>query len=63
MVAIMHLSPSITPDVPIEDRIADIVLAKFNELPAKSKPAIDGNGNRSWVPLSGIVLSTGKQWP
>ncbi|KAL9117767.1 MAG: hypothetical protein Q9187_005696 [Circinaria calcarea] len=53
----MQSSPTTAPDSSLEDRIADIVLARFNELPAKSKPATDNEGNRSWVPLSGIVLS------
>ena len=59
----MHSSPSIAVDVSIEDKIADIVLAKFNELPAKSKPTINSDGNSSWVPLSGIVLRKGKYGP
>ena len=43
----------------LEDQIADVVLAKFETLPAKSKPTNDTDGIRNWVPLSGIVISTG----
>ena len=44
----------------LEDRIADLVLAKFNSLPEKNKPSVNGDGIRNWAPLSGIVLSDGK---
>ena len=39
-----------------EDAVANAVLEKFNDLPAKSKPAGQANGLH-WVPLSGIVVS------
>jgi len=42
-----------------EDRIAELVFAQFEKLPAKSKPAEGGDGARGWVPLSGIVLTKG----
>lgn len=42
-----------------EDRIAELVLAQFESLPAKSKPTDGGGGNREWVPLSGVVLIRG----
>ena len=42
------------------DKIADIVLAKYDALPSKSKPAMDAKGVSSWVPLSAIVLTKGK---
>lgn len=40
--------------------IATLVLAKFEGLPSKNKPIKDSNGVAGWVPLSGIVLTTGK---
>ena len=42
------------------DEIAILVLAKFEELSAKNKPIKDANGVSNWVPLSGIVVVTGK---
>ncbi|MCJ1436802.1 hypothetical protein MMC27_006184 [Xylographa pallens] len=41
----------------IENSVADIVIAKFDALPSKSKPVVDVNGVSGWVPLSGIVFS------
>ncbi|EQB51553.1 hypothetical protein CGLO_08900 [Colletotrichum gloeosporioides Cg-14] len=35
--------------------VADLVLRRFGELPAKRKPAVRDNGLHEWVPLSGIV--------
>jgi hypothetical protein len=43
----------------LEERIVDAVLAKFESLPARSKPGADGSGLSNWVPLSGIVISCG----
>ncbi|KAI8170516.1 tRNA-specific adenosine deaminase 1 [Colletotrichum sp. SAR 10_70] len=37
------------------DAVADLVLRRFGELPAKRKPAVRDNGLHEWVPLSGIV--------
>ncbi|PHH85888.1 hypothetical protein CDD83_11028 [Cordyceps sp. RAO-2017] len=37
------------------DRIADAVIAQFERLPPKRKPAVRDNGVVEWVPLSGIV--------
>ncbi|KAH8597792.1 adenosine-deaminase [Bisporella sp. PMI_857] len=37
------------------DKIAQVVLDRFNDLPAKAKPLNRGSGLREWVPLSGIV--------
>lgn len=37
------------------DVIADLVLRRFRELPAKRKPQIRDNGLHEWVPLSAIV--------
>ncbi|EME87711.1 uncharacterized protein MYCFIDRAFT_29254 [Pseudocercospora fijiensis CIRAD86] len=42
---------------PCGDSIADCVLKTFEALPAKSKPRVQENGRREWVPLAGIVLS------
>ncbi|MCJ1244161.1 hypothetical protein MMC30_001359 [Trapelia coarctata] len=45
------------PSMPsLEDRIAELVCAQFEELPAKSRPTVNGDGTRGWVPLSGIVV-------
>ncbi|KAL0937999.1 tRNA-specific adenosine deaminase [Colletotrichum truncatum] len=35
--------------------IADLVLRRFQQLPAKRKPQIRDNGLHEWVPMSGIV--------
>jgi len=43
----------------LEDRIAELVCAQFEKLPAKSKPTNSEDGTRGWVPLSGIVLLRG----
>ncbi|KAF6807643.1 tRNA-specific adenosine deaminase [Colletotrichum musicola] len=37
------------------DLIADLVLRRFRELPAKRKPQVRDNGPHEWVPLSAIV--------
>lgn len=42
-----------------EDSIAEKVLEVFDSLPKSSKPVKDGNGVFNWVPLSGIVISSG----
>lgn len=39
----------------LPDRIAALVHERFDELPAKRKPAVRTNGLREWVPLSAIV--------
>ncbi|MCJ1398203.1 hypothetical protein MMC11_001400 [Xylographa trunciseda] len=44
---------------PTEDTIADLVIAKFDALPVKSKPVVDAYGVSGWVPLSGIVFTNG----
>ena len=43
----------------IEDTAADLVITKFNTLPAKSKPVADVSGVSGWVPLCGIVSMKG----
>lgn len=40
--------------------IAGCVLDTFSALPQKFKPRVLKDGRREWVPLAGIVLSTGK---
>ena len=42
-----------------EDTIADLVIAKFDTLPSKSKPVVDIRGVSGWVPLNGIVITHG----
>ncbi|KAI9641919.1 hypothetical protein NHQ30_009787 [Ciborinia camelliae] len=42
---------------PSADDIANVVLKRFDELPAKRKPLNRAGGVREWVPLSGIVAS------
>ena len=48
------------PMITFADNVADTVLAKYDTLPAKRKPTVDGNGVSNWVPLSAIVLTRGK---
>ena len=44
----------------LEDRIADLVLKEFDALPVKCKPIQDAQkGSFTWVPLCGIVISSG----
>ena len=43
----------------LEDRIAELVCAQFEKLPVRSKPTNSGDGNREWVPMSGVVLIRG----
>jgi hypothetical protein len=42
------------------DAIAKCVLDTFKKLPQKAKPRSYPNGPTEWVPLSGIVLSRGR---
>lgn len=37
------------------DEIAELVMARFAELPRKRKPAVRETGVREWTTLSGIV--------
>ncbi|RHZ59730.1 tRNA-specific adenosine deaminase [Aspergillus thermomutatus] len=41
-------------------RIASLVHAHFDGLPARSKPTIYPDGSREWIPMSGIVVVKGK---
>lgn len=38
------------------DGIAELVMARFSELPRKRKPAVRDTGVREWTTLSGIVV-------
>lgn len=44
---------------PLASRIASLVHAHFDGLPARSKPSIRSDGTREWVPMSGIVVVKG----
>ena len=41
------------------DAIADCVLSTFDQLLEKRKPRPRTDGRREWVPLAGLVVSTG----
>jgi hypothetical protein len=43
----------------LQDRVVLSVHKHYDALPAKSKPGVDGEGRKLWVPLSGIVLFDG----
>lgn len=40
-------------------RIASLVHAHFDALPTKSKPHIQPDGSREWIPMTGIVAVKG----
>ena len=44
---------------PLACRIARLVHAHFDGLPARSKPSIRPDGTREWIPMSGIVIVKG----
>ncbi|KAB8236362.1 tRNA-specific adenosine deaminase [Aspergillus alliaceus] len=44
-------------------RIASLVHAHFDGLPARSKPTVRPDGTREWIPMSGIVLVKGEGTP
>ncbi|KAL4896637.1 putative tRNA-specific adenosine deaminase [Aspergillus ambiguus] len=44
----------------LSSRIATLVHAHFDALPARSKPIIRSNGTREWTPMSGIVIVRGQ---
>ncbi|KAF9895366.1 hypothetical protein FE257_000271 [Aspergillus nanangensis] len=44
-------------------RIASLVHAHFEALPARSKPIIRPDGTREWIPMSGIVVVKGENTP
>lgn len=45
--------------VPLACRIASLVHAHFDGLPARSKPNVRSDGTREWIPMSGIVIVKG----
>ncbi|KAJ6144447.1 hypothetical protein N7470_008342 [Penicillium chermesinum] len=45
---------------PLPLRIASLVHAHFNALPAKSKPHILSDGSKEWIPMTGIVAVRGE---
>ena len=40
----------------VADQVAECVQAAFNRLPRSAHPRTYADGNREWVPLSGIVV-------
>lgn len=46
-------------EVPLASRIASLVHAHFDGLPARSKPKIFPDGSREWIPMTGIVAVKG----
>ncbi|KAE8156978.1 putative tRNA-specific adenosine deaminase [Aspergillus tamarii] len=49
--------------VPLACRIASLVHAHFDGLPARSKPNVRSDGTREWIPMSGIVIVKGEDTP
>ncbi|KAJ5157292.1 uncharacterized protein N7482_008392 [Penicillium canariense] len=49
--------------VPLASRIAALVHAHFDALPARNKPKIFADGSREWIPMTGIVAVKGKHTP
>lgn len=47
---------------PLQSRIASLVHAHFDALPAHSKPIIHPDGWREWIPMTGIVIVKGKDF-
>ncbi|KAK2736155.1 hypothetical protein FQN57_000886 [Myotisia sp. PD_48] len=47
----------------LESRVASLAHAHFDALPQRCKPRIHVNGQREWIPFSGIVLLTGENTP
>ncbi|CAG8415840.1 unnamed protein product [Penicillium salamii] len=48
-----------TSDLPLSSRIASLVHAHFDALPARSKPSAFPDGSREWIPMAGIVAVKG----
>lgn len=48
-----------TLDTPLSSRIASLVHAHFDALPARSKPSTFPDGSREWIPMTGIVAVKG----
>lgn len=45
--------------IPLPTRIAALVHAHFDALPAHYKPRTRDNGSREWIPMSGFVAVQG----
>ena len=46
-------------EIPLPTRIAALVHAHFDALPARYKPRTRDNGSREWIPMSGFVVVQG----
>lgn len=51
-----------TLNAPLASRIASLIHAHFDGLPARSKPKIFPDGSREWIPMTGIVAVKGIFW-
>jgi tRNA-specific adenosine deaminase 1 len=49
--------------IPLATRIAALVHAHFDALPARYKPRTRDDGSREWIPMSGFVVVQGIQLP
>jgi tRNA-specific adenosine deaminase 1 len=45
--------------IPLATRIAALVHAHFDALPARYKPRTRDDGSREWIPMSGFVVVQG----
>lgn len=43
----------------LAERIARLVHAHFDGLPARSKPILRDDGTREWIPMCGVVVVRG----
>lgn len=48
---------------PLSTRIAALVHAHFDALPARYKPRTRDDGSREWIPMSGFVIVQGMLMP
>lgn len=46
-------------DDALAERIAKVVHAHFDALPARSKPILRDDGTREWIPMCGVVVVRG----
>lgn len=46
-------------DDALAERIARVVHAHFDALPARSKPILRDDGTREWIPMCGVVVVRG----
>ncbi|GAM39169.1 hypothetical protein TCE0_034r10492 [Talaromyces pinophilus] len=49
--------------IPLATRIAALVHAHFDALPARYKPRTRDDGSREWIPMSGFVVVQGQDTP